>query len=64
MGLGLQPLIGRLTYRINCLAALILAAIVAEGSSEIHRIYHLDRGYEHLEIKLARLGAKIIRVST
>ena len=45
-------------------AALILAALVAEGSSEIHRIYHLDRGYEHLEVKLARLGAKIIRVST
>jgi len=45
-------------------AALVLAALVADGSSEIHRIYHLDRGYEHLEVKLASLGAKIMRVST
>jgi len=44
-------------------AALVLAALVADGTSEIHRIYHLDRGYEHLEIKLARIGAKIMRVS-
>ena len=44
-------------------AALILAALVAEGTSEINRIYHLDRGYEHLEVKLARLGAPILRVS-
>ena len=44
-------------------AALVLAALVAEGTSEINRIYHLDRGYENLEVKLARLGAKIIRVS-
>jgi UDP-N-acetylglucosamine 1-carboxyvinyltransferase len=44
-------------------AALILAAIVAEGTSEINRIYHLDRGYDQLEVKLACLGAKILRVS-
>ncbi|MEA2064245.1 MAG: UDP-N-acetylglucosamine 1-carboxyvinyltransferase, partial [Gemmatimonadota bacterium] len=44
-------------------AALVLAALVAEGTSEINRIYHLDRGYEALEIKLSRLGAKILRVS-
>ncbi|HUU29718.1 MAG TPA: UDP-N-acetylglucosamine 1-carboxyvinyltransferase [archaeon] len=44
-------------------AALVLAALVAEGTSEISRIYHLDRGYEHLEVKLVRLGAKIVRVS-
>ena len=44
-------------------AALVLAALVAEGQSEIHRIYHLDRGYENLEVKLARLGARILRVS-
>jgi UDP-N-acetylglucosamine 1-carboxyvinyltransferase len=44
-------------------AALVLAALVAQGSSEILRIYHLDRGYENLEVKLARLGARIIRVS-
>ena len=44
-------------------AALVLAAIAAEGTSEINRIYHLDRGYDHLEIKLGRLGARILRVS-
>ena len=44
-------------------AALVLAALVADGTSEINRIYHLDRGYDQLEVKLSRLGAKILRVS-
>ncbi|UCG41975.1 MAG: UDP-N-acetylglucosamine 1-carboxyvinyltransferase [candidate division WOR-3 bacterium] len=43
-------------------AALVLAALVAEGKTEILRIYHLDRGYERLEQKLNALGAKIERV--
>ena len=43
-------------------AALVLAALAAEGESAIKRIYHLDRGYERLETKLTRLGAKIQRV--
>lgn len=43
-------------------SALILAALVADGVSRVHRIYHLDRGYENLEIKLANLGAKIKRL--
>tara|TARA_B100001248_G_C27399698_1_gene469122 strand:+ start:748 stop:2007 length:1260 start_codon:yes stop_codon:yes gene_type:complete len=42
-------------------ASLILAALAAEGTTEVLRIYHLDRGYEKLEEKLARLGAKIER---
>jgi UDP-N-acetylglucosamine 1-carboxyvinyltransferase len=44
-------------------AALVLAALVAEGTSEINRIYHLDRGYENLDLKLSRLGARIRRIS-
>lgn len=44
-------------------AALVLAALVAEGGGEISRIYHLDRGYENLESKLTRLGAHILRIS-
>ncbi len=44
-------------------AALVLAGLVAKGRTEIHRIYHLDRGYEDFEKKLAALGAKIQRVS-
>lgn len=42
--------------------ALLLAGLVAEGQTEISHIYHLDRGYEHIEEKLANLGAKIQRV--
>ncbi|MBL7072930.1 MAG: UDP-N-acetylglucosamine 1-carboxyvinyltransferase [Candidatus Omnitrophica bacterium] len=42
-------------------AALVLAALVAQGRTEISRIYHLDRGYEDLEEKLIALGANIER---
>lgn len=44
-------------------SALVLAALVANGTSKIHRIYHLDRGYENLEGKLSNLGANIKRLS-
>ena len=43
-------------------SALVLAALAARGESKIHRIYHLDRGYEKLEEKLAALGADIHRL--
>ena len=43
-------------------ASLILAGLVAEGTTEVNRIYHLDRGYETIEKKFARLGAAIKRV--
>ncbi len=43
-------------------AALILCALVANGQSEIQRVYHLDRGYEKIDEKLTKLGAKIRRV--
>jgi len=43
-------------------ASLVLAGLAAEGTTEISRIYHLDRGYEKLDEKLAQLGAKITRV--
>lgn len=42
-------------------SALVLAALVAEGETNIHRIYHLDRGYENLEIKLSKIGAVVNR---
>ena len=44
-------------------AALVLAALAARGGTEISRVYHLDRGYERLEAKLAGLGARIERRS-
>jgi UDP-N-acetylglucosamine 1-carboxyvinyltransferase len=43
-------------------AALILAGLITDGITEIHRIYHIDRGYEQIEKKFRRLGAKIKRV--
>ena len=45
-------------------ASLVLAGLVAEGATEIHRIYHIDRGYERIEEKLEQLGAQIKRVAT
>ncbi|HOZ00495.1 MAG TPA: UDP-N-acetylglucosamine 1-carboxyvinyltransferase [Candidatus Syntrophosphaera sp.] len=42
-------------------AALVLAGIVAQGQTTISRIYHIDRGYDHIEEKLNRLGARIKR---
>ncbi len=42
-------------------SALVLAALVAEGTTHVRRIYHLDRGYDNLEGKLAALGANIVR---
>ncbi len=42
-------------------ASLIIAALVAEGETEVQRIYHIDRGYENIEEKLSLLGAKIRR---
>ncbi len=43
-------------------ASLVLAALVAEGETEVLRIYHIDRGYERIEEKLMQLGATIRRV--
>ncbi|RXJ97615.1 UDP-N-acetylglucosamine 1-carboxyvinyltransferase [Arcobacter sp. CECT 8986] len=42
-------------------SALVLAALVAKGETNIHRIYHLDRGYEDLEGKLSKIGVNIKR---
>ncbi len=42
--------------------SLVIAGLAAEGETQVHRLYHLDRGYERLEEKLALLGAQIERV--
>ncbi len=44
-------------------ASLVIAALAARGQTVVHRIYHIDRGYEHIEHKLGQLGANIRRVS-
>ncbi len=45
-------------------ASLVVAALCAKGESIIHRIYHLDRGYDHMDEKLRRIGAKVERISS
>ena len=42
--------------------SLVLAGLAAEGETTINRVYHLDRGYERLEEKLAACGAEIERI--
>ncbi|MGA2870288.1 MAG: UDP-N-acetylglucosamine 1-carboxyvinyltransferase, partial [Verrucomicrobiota bacterium] len=43
-------------------AALVIAGLAAKGSTQVNRIYHLDRGYENMDVKLQKLGARIQRV--
>jgi UDP-N-acetylglucosamine 1-carboxyvinyltransferase len=43
-------------------ASLLVAALAAKGESTVHRIYHLDRGYENMEGKLSKIGADVKRV--
>ena len=43
-------------------AALVLSGLIAEGETTISRIYHLDRGYEDFEAKMAKLGASVLRI--
>jgi len=45
-------------------AALIIAALAAEGQSVVHRVYHLDRGFERMEAKMASLGGRVRRFSS
>ena len=44
-------------------SSLVLAGLRAEGETVINRIYHLDRGYEHIEKKLSKVGAYIRRIN-
>jgi UDP-N-acetylglucosamine 1-carboxyvinyltransferase len=61
---GQATLIGApvMSTDIRASASLVLAALTAQGTSEISRVYHLDRGYESMEKKFAQLGAGIERV--
>jgi len=43
-------------------ASLVIAGLVANDETEVRRVYHLDRGYEHIEMKLANLGADVERI--
>ncbi len=61
---GVRQLIGApvMASDLRASAALVLAGLVARGETEVRRVYHIDRGYEHIEEKLRPLGAKIDRV--
>jgi UDP-N-acetylglucosamine 1-carboxyvinyltransferase len=60
---GVEKLYGAevMATDLRASSALVLAALVAEGTTTVRRIYHLDRGYDDLEGKLSKLGAKIVR---
>ena len=44
-------------------ASLVLAAMVADGQTTVERVYHLDRGYSRMELKLQALGGRVERIS-
>ena len=53
---------GVIASDLRASASLVLAALVARGETVIDRVYHIDRGYEKIEEKLAAVGAKVQRV--
>jgi UDP-N-acetylglucosamine 1-carboxyvinyltransferase len=61
---GVDRLLGApvMASDLRASAALVLAGLKAEGTTEVGRVYHIDRGYEHLDEKLSELGAHIERV--
>ena len=61
---GVERLFGApvMASDLRASAALVLAGLKAEGETEVSRVYHIDRGYEHLDEKLSELGAHIERV--
>jgi UDP-N-acetylglucosamine 1-carboxyvinyltransferase len=58
-----RPLLGAnvMASDLRASAALVLAALAAEGTSVLRRVYHLDRGYERLDAKLTALGGEVVR---
>jgi UDP-N-acetylglucosamine 1-carboxyvinyltransferase len=60
---GMERLTGAtvMATDLRASACLVIAGLVAEGETIVDRIYHLDRGYDHIELKLAGLGANIER---
>lgn len=60
---GGRPLSGAevMASDLRASAALVIAGMAAQGRTQVHRVYHLDRGYERMELKLAKLGARIER---
>ena len=62
---GVKQLSGAIVMAtdLRASASLVIAGLVAQGQTTVDRIYHLDRGYDQMEMKLRSLGADIERVS-
>ena len=62
---GVKRLVGApvMASDLRASAALILAGLIAKGQTTVHRVYHIDRGYEYIEKKLGGVGADIRRIS-
>jgi UDP-N-acetylglucosamine 1-carboxyvinyltransferase len=61
---GGKPLSGApvMASDLRASAALVIAGLAARGTTQVNRVYHLDRGYENIDVKLRKLGARIERV--
>ena len=60
---GVKRIIGApvMCSDLRASAALVIAGCAAQGTTTVNRVYHIDRGYERIEVRLAALGAKIHR---
>jgi UDP-N-acetylglucosamine 1-carboxyvinyltransferase len=63
---GVERLVGAqvMATDLRASASLVIAAMAAEGTTLIDRIYHLDRGYDRMEVKLSKVGADIVRIKS
>ena len=63
---GVERLVGApvMATDLRASASLVIAAMAAEGTTVIDRIYHLDRGYDRMEVKLSKVGAEIVRIKS
>ncbi len=61
---GGKPLSGApvMASDLRASAALVVAGLAARGTTQVNRVYHLDRGYEHMDTKLRQLGARVERI--
>ena len=60
---GVESLVGApvMATDLRASVSLVIAGLVAEGQTQVNRVYHLDRGFERLEEKLGRVGAEVRR---
>ncbi len=61
---GVDQLVGApvMATDLRASASLVIAGMAARGETIIDRIYHLDRGYDRMEVKLSNVGADIVRI--